>query len=96
MLPSNRGFNLRKPLFFSLASFRVSLKRDFKLQCLRSDFSPDGIPATTSHLADFQDFDGFFLLAFQNIQFICEINGRLKSNSSATPPPCVSLRVSLG
>ncbi|GBL84927.1 hypothetical protein AVEN_206950-1, partial [Araneus ventricosus] len=29
------------------------------------------------------DFDGCFLLAFQNIQFICEVNGPLKP----LPPP---------
>ncbi|GBM68678.1 hypothetical protein AVEN_255401-1 [Araneus ventricosus] len=38
--------------------------------------SPDGIPTTKSHLADFHRFLWFFL-AFQNIQFICEVNGRL-------------------
>ncbi|GBN82756.1 hypothetical protein AVEN_46784-1 [Araneus ventricosus] len=45
--------SLLKALFFSLASFMVPLKRDFKLQRYRSDFSPDGIPTITSHLADF-------------------------------------------
>ncbi|GBM55336.1 hypothetical protein AVEN_252702-1 [Araneus ventricosus] len=74
MLPSKRGFNLRKALLSSLASFRVPLKRDFKLLRLRSDFSPDGIPTTTSHLADFHSL---FVLSSQNIQFSCEVNGRL-------------------
>ncbi|GBO18599.1 hypothetical protein AVEN_112932-1 [Araneus ventricosus] len=60
MLPSKRGFNLRKALFFSIVSFRVPLKRDFKLRRLRFDFSPDGIPTTTSHLADFHRFRWLF------------------------------------
>ncbi|GBM63661.1 hypothetical protein AVEN_253127-1 [Araneus ventricosus] len=74
MLPSKRGFNLCKALFFSLASFRVPLKRVLKLKRLLTDFRPDGIPTTTSHLTDLH---GFFLLAFQNIQFICEVNSPL-------------------
>ncbi|GBN30452.1 hypothetical protein AVEN_147341-1 [Araneus ventricosus] len=43
-------------IVLSLASFRVPLKRDFKLQRFRSDFSPEGIPITRSHLADFHRF----------------------------------------
>ncbi|GBM21741.1 hypothetical protein AVEN_118273-1 [Araneus ventricosus] len=61
-------------------SFRVPLKRDFKLH---SDFNKDGIPTTANHLADFHSFYGFFLLAFQNIQYICEVNGRLKTADEA-------------
>ncbi|GBM21623.1 hypothetical protein AVEN_86946-1 [Araneus ventricosus] len=75
MLPSKGGFNVRKALFFSLASFRVPL-------IFRPDFSPDGIPTATSHLAHFHRFLSIFLLAFQNIQFVCEVNGRLKKRGS--------------
>ncbi|GBM26413.1 hypothetical protein AVEN_139366-1 [Araneus ventricosus] len=88
MLPSKRGFNLRKALFFTLASFRVPLKRNFKLQGLRSDFSPDGIPTTTSHLADFHRFLWLFPSRVQNIQFICEVNGWLNTHCRF----CVSYR----
>ncbi|GBO18138.1 hypothetical protein AVEN_150971-1 [Araneus ventricosus] len=75
MLPSKRGFNLRKALFFSLVYFRAPVKRDFELQRFRSDFNPDGIPTTTGHLADFHRFFGLFPSSV--LQFICEVNGRL-------------------
>ncbi|GBN90759.1 hypothetical protein AVEN_58629-1 [Araneus ventricosus] len=69
MLPSKRGFNLRKALFFSIASFSVPL-------IFRSDFSPGGIPTMARRLAHFQRFVSLFPNRVP--KFVCEVNGRLK------------------
>ncbi|GBN46598.1 hypothetical protein AVEN_118292-1 [Araneus ventricosus] len=90
MLPSKRGFNLRKSFFFASlfqgpSEARLETPAFFAPISVLTEFQPPQAIWLISI-----DFDGFFLLAFQNIQFICEVNGRLKavperSSVSTTP-----------
>ncbi|GBO09509.1 hypothetical protein AVEN_212617-1 [Araneus ventricosus] len=61
------------------ASFRVPLKRDFKLQGLLSVSVQTVFHPPQAIWLISIDFCGFFHLAFQNIQFIYEVNGWLKN-----------------
>ncbi|GBL88426.1 hypothetical protein AVEN_103067-1 [Araneus ventricosus] len=73
MLPSKRGFNVRKANLFQGPSEARLKTLAFSLRFpVQTEFQPPQAIWLISI-----DFYGFFLLAYQNIQFICEVNGRI-------------------